>query len=145
MMEDQRKHEMRWYTERQNLKLKQANRAGSAAQAQSILQGLSGEAKPQPLSEEETAASSAAELAALDRKIYDAQVQMEIAMTAELKSLGVPFFETAPSVILKGDDPRALGSSNEARPKWSPLITETQLMELRRRIVGHLEDLYRPD
>jgi hypothetical protein len=145
MMDDQRKHEMRWYTERQNLKLKQANRAGSAAQAQSILHGLSGRATSQSLSEADGSASNEAELEALDRKIYDAQVQMEVAMTAELKALGVPFFGTDPSVILEDNDPGRSGLSNDSRPKWSPLITQKQLMELRRRIVGHLEDLYRPD
>lgn len=141
-MTDQRKHEQRWYSERQNLKLTQANRATSAARAQSILQGLGGNAS-QPVSEAESNASNEAELAAFDRRIYDAQVQMEATMTMELKGLGVPFFGTESSLVVS--DEKGLGSSDlrESQPKWSPLVTEKQLIELRRRMVGHLEDLYR--
>jgi hypothetical protein len=146
MIEDQRKHELRWYSERQNLKHTQAKRASSAAQAQSILQSLSTTStsaqndKPDKPDTPTDNDQNAQELVAFDRKIYDAQQEMENVMIAELKGLGVPFFGTDRSLVVADlieDD--AKGS----RPKWSPLVTETQLLELRRRMVQHLEDMYK--
>ena len=142
MIDDQRKHEMRWHSERQNLKMTQANRSSSTAQAQSILQSLGTSQNKTPVGQE-SSADTEAELAAFDRKIYDDQQEMETAMTAELKGLGVPFFGTDPDLVVpdgvEGASIQPVGSQS----KWSPIVTETQLLELRRRMVGHLEDLYR--
>lgn len=143
MIADQKKNELRWYSERQALKQTQANRATSAAQAHSILQSLGGKAADLTQEGEYEDSTKAAELAAFDRKIYAAQSEMEAAMTAELKALGVPFFGTdADLIIPDGDDPLK-STAFQSRPRWSPLITEKQLTELKRRIVGHLEDLYK--
>ena len=142
MIEDQRKHEMRWYQERQALKQAQASRANSAAQAQSILQSLSNSGSHASASVEGSV-DHEVELTALDRKVYNAQQEMETGMTAELKSLGVPFFGTDRSLIVsKGVEASEL-STTEIQPSWSPKVAESQLLELRRRIIGHLEDLYR--
>lgn len=142
MIEDQRKHELRWYSERQALQHTQAKRTSSAAQAQSILQSLS--ATPSTADRDsEAGVDNEAELAVFDRRIYDAQQKMEVAVIAELKGLGVPFFGTDRSLVvadaLENTSDQALGN----RPKWSPTISETQLLELRRRMVQHLEDLYK--
>lgn len=143
MIEDQRKHELRWYSERQNLKHTQAKRASSTAQAQSILQSLSVASTSAELDKPDAAADddqNAQELVAFDRRIYDAQQEMENNMIAELKGLGVPFFGTDQSLIVTdGTEDQATGSW----PKWSPFVTETQLLELRRRMVQHLEDMYK--
>lgn len=141
MIKEQRAHEMRWYTERQNLKQTQANRAASAAKAQSILKslntGLPGS------SVDQTAVDPESELAAFDCKIYTAQQHMETAMSAELKALGVPFFGTDQTLVVSdGTDPSEVQVTDD-RPKWSPLVTESHLFTLRRRMVQHLEDLYR--
>lgn len=142
-MADQRKHELRWYSERQTLKAKQASRSTSAAQASSILQSLSGVMYSPAASTAENETSNDAELATLDRRIYAAQADMDTAMTAELKGLGVPFFGTERSLILSEDEDVMSKLPSESQPKWSPMITEAQLLVLRRRMVGHLEDLYR--
>ena len=140
MIEDQRKHELRWYSERQNLKHTQAKRASSTAQAQSILSSLSAISTSTESDKAGTPANGDQELAAFDRRIYDAQQEMENVMIAELKGLGVPFFGTDRSlVVADGIEDQAAGS----RPRWSPLVTETQLLELRRRMVQHLEDMYK--
>ena len=139
MIEDQRKHELRWYSERQNLKHTQAQRASSAAQAQSILQSLSTTSTSAQNDTPDAAAENAQELAAFDRKIYDSQREMENGMIAELKGLGVPFFGTDRGLVV--EDPTA--GSRPNLPKWSPLVTEAQLLELRRRMVQHLEDMYK--
>ena len=140
MIAEQKKHEMQWYSERQNLKQIQANRTSSAAQAQSILRSLSGGGNTAPTGT--NAVDSEAELVEFDRKIYAAQLDMETAMTAELKRLGVPFFGTDRNAVLSSDDETSVERLSHRRPIWSPLVTETQLLELRRRMVGHLEDLY---
>jgi len=141
-MRDQRAHEMRWYTERQTLKQTQINRSSSAAKALSILQSLNqGTAGPsiEPQSEE----AKEAELAVFDRKVYAAQHSMEEAMTGELKGLGVPFFGTSLDLIVADDQQAVSAASSASRPKWSPLVTETELMDLKRKMIGHLEMLYR--
>ena len=142
MMDDQRKHEMRWYSERQALKQIQNNRKSSSAQAATILQSLGGgfAPGPSPVAAEE---ENDAELAGYDRKIYVAQRTMEDAMTAEMKGLGVPFFGTDEKLVVSDDYDVTKEQLPESQAKWSPLVTESELLTLRRRMVGHLEDLYR--
>lgn len=141
-MEDQRKHEMRWYSERQALKQMQTNRSSSAAKAASILQSLGSSTAVAP-SSAQAEVDNQAELAEYDLKIYTAQQSMEEAMTAELKGLGVPFFGTDVSLVVSDGYSIAEKRLPEVLPKWSPIITESELLALRRRMVGHLEDLYR--
>lgn len=142
MIEDQRKREMRWYAERQNLKRTQAARADSTSQANTILQSLgSGNASGWTDAASESHAED--ELAAFDRRTYTAQKAMDEVVTAELKSLGVPFFGTNPDAIIVDSDLTSPDIRDQNRPKWSPIVTEPQLLELRRRMVRHLEDLYR--
>jgi len=141
MMRDQRAHEMRWYTERQTLKQTQISRSSSASKAMAILQSLNqGAAGPavEPQSDE----AKEAELAVFDRKVYSAQHSMEEAMTAELKGLGVPFFGTSLDLIVADDQQVALNAS-ASHPKWSPPVTVTELMDLKRKMIAHLETLYR--
>ena len=142
MMEDQRRDEMRWYNERQSLKQTQAKRASSSAQARSILQSLSGGGGGTD-GNDENEVDAETELAAFDRKIYVAQHEMETSFTAELKSLGVPFFGTkADLVTFESTATPAQPATDAERPKWKALITESELLTLRRRMIGHLEDLY---
>lgn len=133
---------MQWYSERQSLKSKQAKRASSSAQAQSILQSLN---KSTELASPKANTSDdvEAELNVFDRKIYAAQLEMEATMMAELKGLGVPFFGTNQDLILSNDSESTNLQPLPTQPKWSPKITQDQLLELRRRMVQHLEDLYR--
>ncbi|KAK3118020.1 hypothetical protein LTR53_000057 [Teratosphaeriaceae sp. CCFEE 6253] len=138
MIDEQKKHEMRWYQERQALKQSHATRVSASAQAQSILQSLGNAvtaAPPPPQSQE----ANEVELAEFDHKIYAAQSAMEVAMTGELKGLGVPFFGTrSETVVPNGED-----DPSSRRNLLAPTITAGELMSLRRKMVGHLEDLYR--
>ena len=144
MMDNQRQNEMRWYAERQALKQSQGSREKASAQASEILKGLSkSNADDEAPANAPKSADLETELAAFDRKIYGAQLQMDAAMTAELKGLGVPFFGTDAGAVVSGGDDQDLVQASSRRPKHSPLVTETQLRELRRKMVGHLEDLYR--
>lgn len=142
-MKDQRANEMRWYSERQSLKQTQANRSSSAARAQSILKSLNTSFYGQPPEMVEPEADKERELTEFDQKIYSAQAAMENVMTAELKGLGVPFFGTDASLIVPNDHDLSKSQDSEGRPKWSPLVTEDQMMALKRKMVQHLEDLYK--
>ncbi|GAB7339441.1 hypothetical protein MBLNU457_6071t1 [Dothideomycetes sp. NU457] len=139
MIKQQRKHEMQWYSSRQKLKQDQATRGTGAGELNTILKSIGGSVtdnghNPQTQEEKDT------ELLEFDTKVYRAQVQMNDAMTAELKSLGVPFFGTLPECI------RTTTSNDQmtdARPKWSPLISREAHRELQRRMITHLEDMYK--
>ncbi|USW55045.1 hypothetical protein Slin15195_G083640 [Septoria linicola] len=143
MIKDQRANEMRWYSERQNLKHVQANRSVEAAKAHSILKSLTTSFYEAPPEVESPEDKKERELLEFDQKIYMAQESMDAAMTAELKSLGVPFFGTDASLVVPDDWDQTRETLPEGHPKWSPLVTTTQMLELRRKMVGHLEDLYR--
>lgn len=141
-MRDQRTHEMRWYSERQALKQAQISRSSSAAKALSILQSLN-QGVAGSIVEPQSDEAKEAELAVFDRKVYTAQHSMEEAMTAELKGLGVPFFGTSLDLVVADNDGAATASSSASNPKWSSPVTETELLDLKRKMVTHLEMLYR--
>jgi len=137
---------MRWYTDRQALKTTQASRSSSAAKALSILQSLNQNTTNQPTapqSEADLEVQKQLELATFDNKVYAAQQTMETAMTAELKGLGVPFFGTNEDLVLPDIDTASNLQAQEGHAKWSPPVTAGELLQLRRKMIGHLEDLYR--
>lgn len=142
MMQDQRAHEMRWYTERQTLKQAQLSRSSSAAKALSILQSLNQGSTDSTVAVQSEDAKEA-ELAAFDRKVYNAQSSMETAMTAELKGLGVPFFGTNADLIIADDQHATSAEGAPNQPKWSVPVTESELLALKQKMVAHLEMLYR--
>ncbi|KXT18315.1 hypothetical protein AC579_956 [Pseudocercospora musae] len=143
MIKDQRANEMRWYSERQSLKQTQANRSSSAARAQSILKSLNTSFYGSPPEVVGPEVDKERELADFDQKLYSAQVAMESAMVVELKGLGVPFFGTDASLVVSNDRDPSKEPHSQNNPKWSPLVTEDELMMLRRKMVQHLEDLYK--
>jgi hypothetical protein len=141
MMQTQREHEIRWYTERQNLKRTHSNRATSTASAQSILASL-GASVTRP-AEQSSEAHKDAELLEFDQKVYAAQQAMETGMTAELKGLGVPFFGVKEDLVVPDELEVKRAEEADGMPKWSAVVTESEMRELRRRMINHLEDLYR--
>jgi len=142
MISDQKKHELQWYSDRQALKQAQAKRATDSAKAMSILQSL-GSANPGVAATGQTEQEKNAELQQFDRKIYVAQLAMEEAMTGEMKGLGVPFFGTHQSLVSPDADGASSKEVSDGRAKFSRPVTESKLLALRRKMVGHLEDLYR--
>jgi CMP-2-keto-3-deoxyoctulosonic acid synthetase len=85
---------------------------------------------------------------------------MNESMSQVLKHLGVPFFGTHAALILPDHDSNgevvskagegSEGSGGEKvidtqgdRPTWSPRVTGKELMELKRRMVAYLEDMYK--
>jgi len=76
---------------------------------------------------------------------------MNESMSQVLKHLGVPFFGTHAALILpeatgevrkESEGDRIIDTQGE-RPKWSPRVTGKELMELKRRMVEYLEDMYK--
>ena len=141
MMADQRRHEMHWYAQRQALKQTQAARSSSLVDAHSILQSLNN--GPSPEAPTNVEADKAEELAKFDRKIYAAQEAMEWEMAVEMKGLGIPFFGTRSELVVPDGDDVSKEQVPEGHPKWSLLVTHSELLALRRRMIEHLEDLYR--
>ncbi|KAH0281997.1 hypothetical protein M436DRAFT_41266 [Aureobasidium namibiae CBS 147.97] len=152
LINDQRRNEMQWYSGRQALKQVQAKRCTSSNELQNIFQKIG--SKPTP-SIPQTPEEKAAELAAYDQKLYKAQCTMNESMSQVLKHLGVPFFGTHAALILPDDKTKATGQDGKEggqdkvvdvqgeRPKWSPRVTAKELMELKRRMVEYLEDMYK--
>ena len=73
---------------------------------------------------------------------------MNESMSQVLKHLGVPFFGTHAALILPDHDGNEGGKEKVVdvqgeRPKWSPRVTCKELMELKRKMVGYLEDMYK--
>ncbi|KAI4728734.1 hypothetical protein E4T49_03489 [Aureobasidium sp. EXF-10728] len=96
----------------------------------------------------QTPEEKAAELHAFDQKLYKAQVDMNESMSQVLKHLGVPFFGTHAALILPDHDGREdeegkVMDTQGERPKWSPRITGKELLELKKRMVAYLEDMYK--
>lgn len=136
MMQDQRAMEMKWYAERQDLKRVQAGRTQSSAQALEILKSLD----PSRLNTASAPTiSSETELAECDKRIYEAQRILYEGMSLEMKTLGVPYFGTPSSLIRAEQD----SSEQHDLPIYSRPISSQQLLALQKRMVSHLEDLYR--
>jgi hypothetical protein len=75
---------------------------------------------------------------------------MNESMSQVLKHLGVPFFGTHAALILPGKGVQGKDGGGEKvmdtqgeRPKWSPRVTGRELLELKRRMVAYLEDMYK--
>jgi len=68
---------------------------------------------------------------------------MQENMSAELKTLGVPFFGTNADRIIPDDDDGSADTHAGETLKWSPRITRQELITLQRRIVSYLEDMYK--
>ncbi|KAI5205700.1 hypothetical protein E4T39_02800 [Aureobasidium subglaciale] len=149
LINDQRRNEMQWYSSRQALKQMQAKRSASSNELQNILKSVGSTTNP---SIPQTPEEKATELALFDQKLYKAQIDMNDSMSMTLKHLGVPFFGTHAALIL----PDAADKNGEVRdaegklidvqgerPKWSPRVTGKELLELKRKMVGYLEDMYK--
>jgi hypothetical protein len=81
-----------------------------------------------------------AELDRFDLKVYKASQQMATAHNAELKRLGVPFFGVSPKHVVANALQQAVAARD---PLSQAMITEGELVELQKKMVQYLEDLYK--
>lgn len=82
-----------------------------------------------------------AELDQYDAKVYRATKAMVDSQTSSLKVLGVPFFGVKPYLIVQSaeDLPEDTGS---AAVNSSKRITKDQLLDMQRKMLNHLNELY---
>ncbi|CAO2647849.1 Nn.00g087710.m01.CDS01 [Neocucurbitaria sp. VM-36] len=81
------------------------------------------------------------ELDQYDAKVYRACRAMVESQTSSLKVLGVPFFGVKPYLVVhSADEPTGLAQSQTAEQGGK--ITKIQLLELQRRMLNHLMELY---
>ncbi|KAJ9668059.1 hypothetical protein H2201_001865 [Coniosporium apollinis] len=140
MMAEQLKHEQEWYKGRAELQRRQASRVQGNQQLDSILKSVG--AIPVAQAKAPTAHENEAELKAYDVKVYRAMKDMNNAQAIELKRLGVPFFGVPLELIKDSDDDASIAPQ---RPGLAagPKITETELLDLQRRMIEYLEDMYK--
>lgn len=77
------------------------------------------------------------ELNQYDAKVYRASKAMVESQTSSLKVLGVPFFGVRPHLLASDDE--EVTNGNEGGPAK---VTQTQVLELQRKMLTHLLDLY---
>ncbi|KAF2153254.1 hypothetical protein K461DRAFT_278083 [Myriangium duriaei CBS 260.36] len=130
------------YSRRQELKKLQAQRGIGSNELSSIMKTI-GASTDADAHKEQSPAEKQAELDAFDQKIYRAQCQMNEAMAAQLKMLGVPFFGTSPDRLVADDDDVNPDVDRSVDPKWSPRIRHSELHALQRRMISYLEDMYK--
>lgn len=86
------------------------------------------------------------ELSQYDAKVYRACKAMTEAQTSSLKVLGVPFFGTRPHLILhESEEPATKSDDDQQQPSTSAggqKISKSQLLELQRKMLNHLMELY---
>lgn len=79
------------------------------------------------------------ELAQYDQKVYRACRLMVESQSAQLKSLGVPFFGVKPDLVLPDGVEESDASTGQ---ETSKKITKTQLLDLQRKMLNHLMEMY---
>ena len=79
-----------------------------------------------------------------DQKVYRASKAMVESQTSSLKVLGVPFFGTRRYLILHDDEQKSKSETSDsvAPDQKDGKITETQLLDLQRKMLNHLMELY---
>lgn len=81
------------------------------------------------------------ELRTFDLKVYKAQHQMVKEMSVKLKSLGVPFFGTRTELVKKPCKDPAQSGNFDGAGDTKKVITESELVDLQRKMLNLLEDL----
>ncbi|KAE9966377.1 hypothetical protein BLS_007041 [Venturia inaequalis] len=135
MISDQARNVQQWWTDREGLLKVQAGRKESVRQLNETLKAVGGSPTWAPTPEEDKA-----ELDKFDLKVYNASRKMSEHHSAELKRLGVPFFGVNPKFIIMNEIQQLAATSD---PLSQATITEAELIDLQRRMIQYLEDLYK--
>ncbi|TID25186.1 Serine/threonine-protein kinase [Venturia nashicola] len=135
MISDQARNVQQWWADREGLLKVQAGRKESVRQLNETLKAVGGTPTSAPTPEEDKA-----EIDKFDLKVYTASKKMSEHHSAELKRLGVPFFGVNPKLIIMNDIQQFAATSD---PLSQATITEAELIDLQRRMIQYLEDLYK--
>ncbi|KFY54076.1 hypothetical protein V496_07328 [Pseudogymnoascus sp. VKM F-4515 (FW-2607)] len=131
LIQTQHEHETQWCAGRRELAMKIEARKVGQKKLDEVLRAVGGQVTETPTSD------GAEELRAFDGKVYRAQCQMVGEMGGKLHRLGVPFFGTRSELIRY--DGGVDGAADEKDEGGG--ITESELLEMQRRMLGILEDL----
>ncbi|KAF1959816.1 hypothetical protein CC80DRAFT_533152 [Byssothecium circinans] len=133
LMKDQERNMKDWEAGRQRLIDEQkAKRENEKTQRAALPSGILGNSTPLRTPEREKE-----ELSEYDLKVYRACRLMVDSQSANLKGLGVPFFGTKQELILADG-----ASPEDDEAGQDKKVTKKQLLELQRKMLNHLEDLY---
>ncbi|KFY06275.1 hypothetical protein V491_08739, partial [Pseudogymnoascus sp. VKM F-3775] len=134
LIQTQHEHETQWCAGRRELEMKIEARKVGQKKLDDVLRAVGGQVSETPISPSD----GAEELRTFDGKVYRAQCQMVGEMGAKLHRLGIPFFGTRPELIRYDGGVDGAADEDEGGGKG---ITESELLEMQRRMLGILEDL----
>ena len=129
MITNQRTNELAWASSRRAIVTKQAARVNGKRELDDVLRSvgaLQAVSANGQAAGPEMGMTDEQELAVFDRKVHRAAVQMEREMVGELAALGVPFFG---------------GEADKEGQKGR--LGKEELRVLQKRMIQHLEDLYK--
>lgn len=135
LINEQRKHEQQWWTQRQAIVVKHNGRAHSNAKVADILKDLGGLAAPTARVDE---LADKNELEAFDKKVYKSSVQMASDFDGQLRKLGIPFFAIKHDLV-------SVESKNVNDLARKGRLDRGELRHLQRRMLQYLEDLLMDD
>lgn len=131
LIQEQHKHELQWFRQREDIVAQQKLRVGgSQAYVSGILQGLGGLAIP--IAKVDQAADKN-ELEVFDKKVYGALAQLVKDYDAQLRKLGVPFYAIKHDLVV---DERVIGGA-----ATSYNLDKGELKEMQKKMLQILEDL----
>lgn len=132
LIAQQHRHEREWWTGREAIITRQANREGNRAKAASLLRAIGG--KVNEVEVDRDPQMDVKELEAYDKKVYTEQVKMAADIDRQLRALGVPFFAIKHDLVIL--------EQGEARPDEKTRLDKGELRELQRKMLQTLEDLF---
>jgi len=157
LIANQHENEQQWHASRVALLEKQKARVMGKRELDDVLRSVgalarvsrSGDSGNGVIAGEDKA--NVQELQLYDRKVHRAAVQMNKAMTADLETLGVPFFGTEPGLVFDDDcedDPtgtswKRMRKDDVVEPDRKGKIGKGELKVLQRKMISHLEDMYK--
>ncbi|KFX86185.1 hypothetical protein V490_09184, partial [Pseudogymnoascus sp. VKM F-3557] len=136
LIQTQHEHETQWCAGRRELAMKIDARKVGQKKLDDVLRAVGGQVTENPT----PPSDGAEELRTFDAKVYRAQCQMVVEMGGKLQRLGVPFFGTRPELIRY--DGGVDGAADDRAEGDGKGITESELLEMQRRMLGILEDLH---
>ena len=136
LISNQHRHERDWWKARNAIAKRQSNRTATQAKAADLLKSIGG------LVNENSSGSNdpdvaKRELVDFDRKIHGELVRLTADSDRVLRRLGVPFFAIRHELMIKGDKEVPLGEQT-----GSGKLTKQELVELQKKMLLHLEDLF---
>ncbi|MCJ1477178.1 hypothetical protein MMC13_005849 [Lambiella insularis] len=135
LIQSQHLHERQWWEAREALVKKQAGREEGRRKVDEVLRSMGGKVSA-PVTGP-TPEDDIAELSVYDRKVYKACLDMVIATKAELQALGIPFFGIRPELVVSD----AVDETEERKSGGPTKLTQQEVIDLQKRVLGLLEDL----